>query len=206
MSDAGGFIYAIGAEGLTLVKIGRALDVGKRLKELQTGQPFPLHLVAAVSVEMDAQRVERQVHTLLSHVHRRGEWFEIVLDASTLEALVLQAIQHVLTVQEEQAATRRPRRGSVSSSVLGTHIREARLSAGLTQYALAKSIGISKQALYAIEANKTPDPGALKVKAIAQTLHVSADYLLGLREDSSETPTPLPPPVTHRARTPAPVA
>jgi len=89
---------------------------------------------------------------------------------------------------------------------LGSRIKSVREVYGMSQAELARRVGISKQAMYAIEANKTPDPGALKVKAIAQTLHVSADYLLGLREDRSETPTPLSQPVPHRARKAAPVA
>jgi DNA-binding XRE family transcriptional regulator len=182
-SNSGGTIYAIGVEGSSLVKIGSTRgDVEQRAKILQTGQPFVLRVLASVTVEADVQRIEHHLHTLLSHVHRRGEWFEIVVDASTLEALVLQAIQHVLTVNDEYAASSRPRRGSASVSVLGTPIREARLRAGLTQYALAKAIGISKTAMNDIEQGKTANPGVVHIIAIADTLRLSVDALLGRKE------------------------
>lgn len=69
------------------------------------------------------------------------------------------------------------------AETLGHRIRQAREHYGMTQAELARRIGVSKQALYQIEANKTPDPGVLKVKAIASTLGVSTDYLLGLQEE-----------------------
>jgi transcriptional regulator with XRE-family HTH domain len=47
------------------------------------------------------------------------------------------------------------------------------------QAELARRVGISKQAMYQIEHNVVTDPGVLKVKAIADTLGVSVDMLLG---------------------------
>ena len=61
---------------------------------------------------------------------------------------------------------------------LGTRIRLARERYGMGQSELARRIGISKQSLYQIEHDKTPDPGALKIKAIAEVLGVSTDELL----------------------------
>jgi transcriptional regulator with XRE-family HTH domain len=63
---------------------------------------------------------------------------------------------------------------------LGARIRRARTAAGLSQATLARHIGISGTSLSAIERGTVPDPGALRIRAIAQVLHVSADYLLGL--------------------------
>ena len=63
---------------------------------------------------------------------------------------------------------------------LGDRIRLARERYGMSQAELSRRIGISKQSMYQIEANKTPDPGVLKVKAIALTLGVSVDRLLGI--------------------------
>lgn len=65
---------------------------------------------------------------------------------------------------------------------LGQRIRKARLDYGMSQTALASKVKVSKQTMNMIEAGRTPDPSALKVKAIAATLQVSADYLLGLTE------------------------
>ena len=66
---------------------------------------------------------------------------------------------------------------------LGERIRKAREFCGMSQSALARRIGVSKQALYQMESGKTEDPGALKIKAIAIALRVNANYLLGLSEE-----------------------
>lgn len=71
---------------------------------------------------------------------------------------------------------------------LGDRIRQARERYGMSQAELSRRIGVSTQTMWQIESNKTPDPGVLKVRAIAVTLGVSVDYLLGLlREDEDET-------------------
>jgi transcriptional regulator with XRE-family HTH domain len=70
---------------------------------------------------------------------------------------------------------------------LGDRIRKAREIYGMSQAELARRIKISKQALYQIESNKTPDPGVLKVKAIADVLKVSVDALLGRETEESES-------------------
>jgi transcriptional regulator with XRE-family HTH domain len=62
---------------------------------------------------------------------------------------------------------------------LGDRIRKARLKIGISQAELSRRIKISKQAMYQIENNLTPDPGVLKVKAIADVLETSVDTLLG---------------------------
>jgi transcriptional regulator with XRE-family HTH domain len=69
---------------------------------------------------------------------------------------------------------------------LGARIRKARERYGMSQAELARRIHISKNSMNMIESGKTPDPSALKVKAIADTLRVSTDYLLG-REDVKES-------------------
>ena len=69
------------------------------------------------------------------------------------------------------------------SESLGDRIRKAREHYGMSQAELARRIKISKQALYQMESGKTEDPGVLKVKAIATTLRVSINYLIGLSDD-----------------------
>ena len=68
---------------------------------------------------------------------------------------------------------------------LGDRVRKARETYGMSATLLANRAGINRQLLYMIESNRTLDPGVLKVKAIAEVLKVSVDYLLGLKEDSS---------------------
>jgi transcriptional regulator with XRE-family HTH domain len=68
----------------------------------------------------------------------------------------------------------------------GDRIRKARLNYGMSQAELARRSGISKNAMNEIETNKTLNPGALQVKAIARALRVRADYILGMDDDEED--------------------
>ena len=72
------------------------------------------------------------------------------------------------------------------AETLGDRIRKARERYGMSQAELSRRVGISKNTMNLIELNKTPDPAASIVKAVADTLRVSADYLLGRKEEDSE--------------------
>ena len=61
---------------------------------------------------------------------------------------------------------------------LGDRVRHTRARYGMAAAELARRVGISRNQLYMIESNKTPDPGALTVLAIAEVLGVSTDFLL----------------------------
>ena len=70
---------------------------------------------------------------------------------------------------------------------MGDRIRMHRARLHLSQTDLAKLIGISLTSMSAIERGDT-DPRASRIKKLAEILGVSADYLLGHREeDDSET-------------------
>jgi transcriptional regulator with XRE-family HTH domain len=62
---------------------------------------------------------------------------------------------------------------------LGRRIRQAREQAQVSQAELARRIGISANALCAIEAGET-DPRVSRVVAIARELHMSLDALVGI--------------------------
>lgn len=61
---------------------------------------------------------------------------------------------------------------------LGDRVRTTRERYGMAAAELARRVEISRNQLYMIESNKTPDPGALTVRAIAEVLGVSTDFLL----------------------------
>ena len=69
------------------------------------------------------------------------------------------------------------------SETLGKRIRHARIRYGMSQAELARRIGISTQGMNLIEADKTPDPAASRIREIARVLKVSADYLLSLKDE-----------------------
>jgi hypothetical protein len=62
MAMTGGYVYAIAIEGTPLVKIGRAQNIERRLRELQAAAPHRL-IVHAVRLEDEPGRA---VHGLAS--------------------------------------------------------------------------------------------------------------------------------------------
>jgi transcriptional regulator with XRE-family HTH domain len=92
---------------------------------------------------------------------------------------------------------------------LGERIRKERLRYGMSQVELARRVGISKTAMNQIEMGETTDPRVSRLRAIADILGVSMDYLAG-RQDEDGTPTPIkrphqPTALRTRPRTAAPV-
>lgn len=68
------YLYLIRSQ--SFYKIGIANDVKSRLSQLQTGNPFPLELVACYDFE-DAAPVERVLHMKFDSCRGRGEWFTL---------------------------------------------------------------------------------------------------------------------------------
>ena len=62
---------------------------------------------------------------------------------------------------------------------IGSRIRDARQRYGMSQAELARRIDISKTAMNDLEQGRTANPGVLYVLAIAETLHLSVEELLG---------------------------
>ena len=72
------------------------------------------------------------------------------------------------------------------SETLAERIRKTRLAYGMSQAELARRIKVSLNTMNKIEAGDTPDPRASRIRAIADVLRVSTDYLLGKKDDPSE--------------------
>lgn len=71
-------IYAVSDS--TALKIGFTSDIGKRIKQMQTGHPTRLELVWALYTGKDRQeaiRVEKLIHRFCKKEHIRGEWFKL---------------------------------------------------------------------------------------------------------------------------------
>ena len=65
---------------------------------------------------------------------------------------------------------------------LGRRIASARVMADLTQKELADRAGFAQSALARIERGNRPQLSIGTLYAVAQSLHISTDYLLGLKE------------------------
>lgn len=61
------------------------------------------------------------------------------------------------------------------------HLKELRIKKGLSQSAVARAMGISRQS-YSFYENNQRDPDTAMVKALADFFEVSTDYILGRPE------------------------
>lgn len=71
------FIYFIINPDSQAIKIGKAKNVFKRLKDLQTGSPAELKLLKIIDVRAgkEAREREEQFHQKFQHLRLIGEWF-----------------------------------------------------------------------------------------------------------------------------------
>jgi hypothetical protein len=72
------FVYFILNEDSKAIKIGRAKDLAKRMKALQTSSPALLRLIKSVQVEgtKEAHELEQSLHKQFSEIRLAGEWFK----------------------------------------------------------------------------------------------------------------------------------
>jgi len=99
---------------------------------------------------------------------------------------------------------------------IGERVKAAREKRGMKQAELARKLSCSVNALSMLEHNAIRDPRASRILGIAEALQVSADYLLGLHEDTQAAPSTTrpredahetqPPAKRQRTRKTAPVA
>jgi hypothetical protein len=68
-----GVVYLIGVKRGGVVKIGHAIDVDRRLKDLRTG--FPGAGIYVLSFIPGSNRLEAGLHDLFSDLRIHGEWF-----------------------------------------------------------------------------------------------------------------------------------
>lgn len=72
------FIYFILNADSNAIKIGRARNLNKRMKSLQTSSPAKLELIKFIQVENEAkaQMLEKSLHQQFSDIRLTGEWFK----------------------------------------------------------------------------------------------------------------------------------
>lgn len=69
---------------------------------------------------------------------------------------------------------------------IGIRIKEARIKAGISQEALAKAIGSTKQAVYKYEAGIVTNIPMDKIEIMATVLSVTPAYLMGWNENDKK--------------------
>lgn len=69
-----GYVYIL--EAGNRYKIGRALDLARRLKTYQTESPYQIRIIATFYVP-DYELAEALVHRIFSRRKVKGEWFDL---------------------------------------------------------------------------------------------------------------------------------
>ena len=72
------FIYFIFNADSNALKIGKAKNVYKRMKSLQTATPAYLKLIKAIDAKAgkEAKEIEQSLHKQFEHLRLLGEWFK----------------------------------------------------------------------------------------------------------------------------------
>jgi predicted GIY-YIG superfamily endonuclease len=72
------FVYFILNKDSNAIKIGRARDLQKRMKALQTSSPAQLRLVNSIQVNSakEAEALEKSLHQQFREIRLAGEWFK----------------------------------------------------------------------------------------------------------------------------------
>jgi hypothetical protein len=72
------YVYATKSPAFPgLIKIGKTIDVAKRLSSLNTSCAPAPHVIVAVAPSFDNQRDEETAHTFFASARREGEFFEL---------------------------------------------------------------------------------------------------------------------------------
>lgn len=74
---AGRFIYVISQAITGRQKVGISNDPNDRIRNLQTGSPFPLSFAFVGLTDNVAKAIEDEVHILLDQHRQVGEWFDV---------------------------------------------------------------------------------------------------------------------------------
>ncbi|MCY0921148.1 GIY-YIG nuclease family protein [Streptomyces sp. H27-G5] len=93
-------VYLIGSAGSPLVKIGWTGNPEQRLRNLQTGSPVPLQLLAVFE---GGAIVEAELHRRFADKRRHGEWFDLGPDPVRVVSPFVKPVQ----VDEGEGTERR---------------------------------------------------------------------------------------------------
>lgn len=101
-----GFVYFIYAPelnklGLSLIKIGKAAIVQRRIQQLQTGNPFPLQVHCTIETNFPV-KLETFLHRHYKEFRYRNEWFKINITDLNLDARLDEYIRHYADENEYQ--------------------------------------------------------------------------------------------------------
>ena len=96
-----GFIYLVQAVGTDKFKIGKATDVIKRIRGLQTGSPLKVRYVYHAYVQ-NANLCEMELHNKFSNQREIGEWFALTPEDVRFCILLMRLVQEAEPQKNEE--------------------------------------------------------------------------------------------------------
>lgn len=170
-----GYVYVIGIEGSSLVKVGSTVVAPeKRLKALQIGSPYTLKLLKVFQCQ-ESSLVESRIHRFLQEKNTRGEWFEVSIDE------VEEAFQGSL----EPAQPR-----SEFSQCFGKRIRKLRRARDWTQHELENRSGLHYTTISRLEKGHSEQIYIETLIKLAKAFEMSLDRLVYGEEEGIEDMEP----------------
>ncbi len=107
------FVYVIQATGTNRIKLGYSIQPEQRLKELQTGSPYKLKMLAQWP---GTRYMESQLHRALAAYRQDGEWFEVPPFAGMLIWQIVKQCDRVPSLLKRPPQLGRPYVESVKGS------------------------------------------------------------------------------------------
>jgi hypothetical protein len=125
-------VYFVRAKDHALMKIGKATDVGRRLKEIQTSCPYELEIMGVIKCKSEAHAfaVEKMAHEYLENSRTHGEWFrhnnrtEAVLRVVTNRAESLKDAYQAFRAERNRTRKQRKKDQKAQYRELCAHIRD----------------------------------------------------------------------------------
>ncbi|GGU11399.1 GIY-YIG nuclease family protein [Streptomyces lateritius] len=105
------YVYVIGEQGSSIVKIGTTNDLSLRLTALQTGNPNPLVLLWS---HQGNRELEGHLHATFAAYRVRGEWFDLTAlgdPAEVVQCAATSAGRELLPAPRRAPGTARRERG-----------------------------------------------------------------------------------------------
>lgn len=175
------YVYVIGMEGSSLVKIGHTRNAPEdRVKALQSGLPFRLKLLRVYPCEKPLA-IERRMHRLLRAHRETGEWFAV--EVSAVDAVFTRAI--TLTEAEALAALA----DGEALRTFGKRLQQRREARGMSPSDLARQIRVSEKQVKYYETGRCW-PSLMVAWRMADAFGVSI-ATLAEREESPDVHVPV---------------
>jgi hypothetical protein len=101
-----GYVYVIGSDANSLVKIGWSKDVDRRCRDLEAGSPIELEILRSYSADPE---MEHWLHDRFEIQRKHGEWFALRKQLGKIDAAVREYQLQQMAPDDAEACRRAER-------------------------------------------------------------------------------------------------